>query len=124
MRDVRALARAALSVVRPEDPAPEPLPTAIRGLARATETLAAYLETFGDPDDTRRLALEAAREASALLTEREDLARSMSANALVDQIHSTVVDILGSTGMDRGNALQVLEEATGRITGPGQDGAP
>ncbi|HZF59962.1 MAG TPA: hypothetical protein VEZ19_15980, partial [Rubrobacter sp.] len=94
MRDVRALARAALSVVRPEDPAPEPLPTAIRGLARATETLAAYLETSGDPDDTRRLALEAAREASALLTEREDLARSMSANALVDQIHSTVVDIL------------------------------
>ena len=48
----------------------------------------------------------------------------MSANALVDQIHSTVVDILGSTGMDRGNVLQVLEEATGRITGPGQDGAP
>ena len=124
MRDVRAPARAALSVVRPEDPAPEPLPTAIRGLARATETLAAYLETSGDPDDTRRLALEAAREASALLTEREDLARSMSANALVDQIHSTVVDILCSTGMDRGNALQVLEEATGRITGPGQDGAP
>jgi hypothetical protein len=124
VRDVRALARVALSVVRPEDPAPEPLPTAIRGLARATETLAAYLETSGDPDDTRRLALEAAREASALLTEREDLARSMSANALVDQIHSTVVDILGSTGMDRGNALQVLEEATGRITGPGQDGAP
>jgi hypothetical protein len=30
-----------------------------------------------------------------------------------------VVDILGSTGMDRRNALQALEEATGRITGPG-----
>ena len=45
VRDVRALARAALSVVQPEDPAPDPLMTAaIRGLARATEALAGYLE--------------------------------------------------------------------------------
>ena len=96
VRDVRALTRAALSVVQPGDPVPDPLPTAIRGLARMTETLAAYLETSGDPADTHRLALEAAREASVLLTEREDLARSLSANALVDQVHSTVVDILGA----------------------------
>ena len=46
----------------------------------------------------------------------------MSANALVDQIHSTVVDILGNTGMDRGNAVQVLEEALD--ASPGQDGDP
>jgi uncharacterized membrane protein YgaE (UPF0421/DUF939 family) len=41
VRDVRALARAArtLSVVQPGDPAPDPLPTTIRGLARATEPL-------------------------------------------------------------------------------------
>jgi uncharacterized membrane protein YccC len=42
VRDVRALARAAFSVVQPEDPAPERLPAAIRGLSRATEALAAY----------------------------------------------------------------------------------
>lgn len=123
VRDVRALARAALSVVQTEDPAPEPLPAAIRGLARATEALAAYLQTSGDPDETRRLALDAAREASTLLEEHEDLARNLGVNALVDQIHSSAVDLIGGTGMDRAAALRALEEATGRsTTGPSQNG--
>ena len=116
VRDVRALSRAALSVVQPEDPAPEPLSEAVRTLATATEALAVYLDTSGDPEDTRRLALEAAREASNLLNEREDLARSLAVNALVDQIHSSAVDLLGSTGMDRGSALQALKEATRRAS--------
>ena len=119
MRDVRALARAALSVVQPEaeDPVPERLPAAIRGLARATEALAAYLRTSGvPPDETRRLALEAAKEASTLLEEHEDLARNLGVNALVDQIHSSAVDLIGGTGMDRAEALQTLEEATGRAS--------
>ncbi|HEY4573263.1 MAG TPA: FUSC family protein [Thermoanaerobaculia bacterium] len=117
VRDVRALARAALSVVQPEGSAPERLPAAIRGLGRATEALAAYLQTPGDPpDETRRLALEAASEASALLEEHEDLARNLGVNALVDQIHSSAVDLIGSTGMDRAAALQALEEATGRAS--------
>ena len=119
VRDVRALARAALSVVQPEaeDPVPERLPTAIRGLARATEALAAYLQTPGEPPDkTRRLALEAASEASTLLEEQEDLASNLGVNALVDQIHSSAVDLIGGTGMDRSEALQALEEATGRTS--------
>src|SRR5215208_6599080 len=117
VRDVRALARAALSVVWPEDPAPERLLAAIRGLARATEALATYLQTSGDPpEETRRLALEAAKEASTLLEEHEDLARNLGVNALVDQIHSSAVDLLGGTGMDRAASLQALEEATGRAS--------
>jgi uncharacterized membrane protein YccC len=116
VRDVRALSRAALSVVQPGAPSPEPLSGAVRDLARATEALAVYLETPGDPEDTRRLALEASREASALLNDREELASNLAVNALVDQIHSSSVDLLGSTGMDRGKALQALEEATGRAS--------
>jgi hypothetical protein len=117
VRDVRALARAALSVVQPEDPAPERLLAAIRGLARATEALAAYLQTSGDPpDETRQLALKAATEASTLLEEHEDLASNLGVNALVDQIHSSAVDLIGGTGMDRSEALQALEEATGRAS--------
>jgi hypothetical protein len=119
VRDVRALARAALSVVQheAEDPAPERLLAAIRGLARATEALATYLQTSGDPpEETRRLALEAAKEASTLLEEHEDLARNLGVNALVDQIHSSAVDLIGGTGMDRAAALQALEEATGRTS--------
>jgi uncharacterized membrane protein YccC len=119
VRDVRALSRAALSVVQPEaeDPIPERLPAAIRGLARATESLAAYLQSPGDPpEETRRLALEAATEASTLLEEQEDLASNLGVNALVDQIHSSAVDLIGGTGMDRSEALQALEEATGRAS--------
>jgi hypothetical protein len=119
VRDVRALARAALSVVQPEaeDPVPERLLAAIRGLARATEALAAYLQTPGEPpEETRRLALEAAKGASTLLEEDEDLARNLGANALVDQIHSSAVDLMGGTGMDRSEALQALEDATGRAS--------
>ncbi len=116
VRDVRALARAALSVVQPNEGSPEPLSEAVRGLATATGSLATYLQTSGDPEDTRRLALEAASEASALLYEREDLASNLAVNALVDQIHSSTVDILGSTGMDRSSALQALEDATGRAS--------
>jgi Fusaric acid resistance protein-like len=119
VRDVRALARAALSVVQPEaeDPVPERLPTAIRGLARATEALAAYLQSPGDPpEETRRLALEAATEGSKLLEEHEDLASNLGVNALVDQIHSSAVDLIGGTGMDRPEALQALQVATGRAS--------
>jgi hypothetical protein len=117
VRDVRALARAALSVVQPDSPAPDPLMTAaIRGLARATEALADYLQTSGDPEETRRLALEAARMASTLLEEHEDLAKNLGVNALVDQIHSSAVDLIGGTGMDRAAALHALREATGRAS--------
>ena len=116
VRDVRALSRAALSVVQPGEGSPEPLSEAVRGLATATGALATYLQTSGDPEDTRRLALEAAREASELLNQRDDLASSLAVNALVDQIHSSTVDLLGSTGMDRSSALQALEAATGRAS--------
>src|ERR671911_1675495 len=116
VRDVRALARAALAVVQPGSAAPERLSRAIRSLARATESLGVYLETSGVPDDTRTFALEAAREATELLEEYEDLARNLAVNAVVDQIHSSAVDILRSTGMDRGTALRALWELTGRTS--------
>ncbi|MGH3144175.1 MAG: FUSC family protein [Rubrobacter sp.] len=116
VRDVRALARAALSVVEPGEPAPESLSRAVRGLARATESLAAYLHTAGGTEETRSLALDAAREASVLLEQDEALAKNLGVNALVDQIHSATVDILGGTGMDRGTALQALWEVTGRTS--------
>jgi hypothetical protein len=116
VRDVRALARAALAVVHPGSSVPERMSRAIRGLARATESLGVYLETSGTPDDTRTFALEAAREATVMLEEYEDLARNLAVNAVVDQIHSSAVDILRSTGMDRGAALHALWEVTGRTS--------
>jgi hypothetical protein len=117
VRNVRGLARAALSVVRPGNPAPESLSVALRDLARATEALSRYLETLDQPEDTRQLALKAARGATALLREREDLAKDLATNAFVDQILSATVDLLGGTGMDRATALQAIEKATNRTSG-------
>ena len=77
-------------------------------LSRAVGALAEYLEEPGrSPETTRRLALEAARDANALLEERNDLAIA----ALVAQIRSTTVDILRGTGMDYQEALAALEES-------------
>src|SRR5918912_501824 len=116
VRHVRGLARATLHVVRTGNPAPEPMSEALRELGRAVEALGAYLAVPGNPEDTRRFALEAAGAATALLEEREDLATNLAINALIDRIHSAVVDILGGTGMDQATALQALREATGRST--------
>ncbi|MDP8926209.1 MAG: FUSC family protein [Actinomycetota bacterium] len=119
VRNVRGLARAALSVVRSGDSAPEPLAMALHDLARAMESLAGYLETPGEPEDTRRYTLRAAGNATTLLKERDDLARDLATNAFVDQILSAAVDLLGGTGMDRASALQAIEEASNRASEPG-----
>jgi hypothetical protein len=77
-----------------------------------------YLEAPGGPEEARRLALKAAEGASALLTEREDLAKDMATNAFIDDIFSAAYDLLLSTGMDQASALQALEEATRRTSRP------
>ncbi len=112
VRDVRSVARAALSVVRPEDPAPEKIPSSLRSLGRATEALGVYLKVSGEPEEVRRRALEAAAEAGALLCEREDLSRSLDFNGLVHEIHSATVDLLGGTGMDHASILQAMAESS------------
>jgi uncharacterized membrane protein YgaE (UPF0421/DUF939 family) len=118
VRHVRILSRSALGVVRTGNPAPEPLPVAVRDLARATEALAVYLEAPGGSEEARRLALKAAGGAAALLMEREDLAKDMATNAFIDDIFSAVYDLLLSTGLDQAAALRALQEATRRTSRP------
>jgi hypothetical protein len=63
----------------------------VADLSRAVGALAEYLEEPGRfPETTRRLALEATRDANAVLQERNDLVIA----ALVAQIRSTTVNIL------------------------------
>jgi hypothetical protein len=83
------------------------LSASILDLARAVEALATYLEKLGSPEDVRRFAVKAAGEATALLEEHKDLGTS----ALVGQIRAMAVDLLRSTGMDRAEVLEALEEA-------------
>jgi uncharacterized membrane protein YgaE (UPF0421/DUF939 family) len=110
VRNTRVLARAAATTVREEETVPEALPETILGLANAVETLEPYIEEPGHPLDTRRFALQAAVEATAVLAEQSDLRTSM----LVGQIRSTAVDLLRASGMDSAEALEALRQATDR----------
>ncbi len=107
VRNVRVLARAVATSVREGEPAPEALSETIRDLARAVETLTAYIEEPEHPVETRRFALEAAGGATAVLTERNDLRTSM----LVGQVRSTAVDLLRASGMESTEALEALRKA-------------
>jgi hypothetical protein len=85
----RVLARAAVNLLQNDKHVPEQLSEALLDLARAVETLDAYLQRF-DHLDTRHFALKAAEEASAVLKERNDL----ETNMLVGDIQSTAMDLL------------------------------
>ncbi len=113
MRNVRVLARAAAATVREGDAVPEDLSETILDLARAVETLSAYIEEPEHPVETRRFALEAAGGATAVLQERSDLRTSM----LVGQVRSTAIDLLRASGMGSAEALEALRRTADR-TGP------
>jgi hypothetical protein len=104
--DVEGVARAAVRAVRRNSPALETLSEAILDLARAVEALAAYLEKPGTTEDVRRLVLKAVGEATALLEGHKDLGTS----ALVGEIRAMAMDLLRSTGMNRAEVMEALEE--------------
>ncbi|WP_053058037.1 FUSC family protein [Rubrobacter aplysinae] len=110
--NTRVLARGAANAVRSVGSVPEPLPGAVRELARAVAELETYLEESHDPGEARSHALRAAGEATRLLQERHDLASS----TLVGQIRAAAVDLLRSTGLDQSEALDLLEETAGRAS--------
>ncbi len=110
VRNVRVLARATSTTVREGEAVPESLSETILDLARAVEALAAYIEEPEHPMETRRFALEAAGEATAVLRERSDLRTSM----LVGQVRSTAEDLLRASGMDPAEALEALRGSTER----------
>jgi hypothetical protein len=108
VRNTRVLARDAVTLVRDKGAAPGGLVEAILGLALAVEALAGYLEQSDHPLDVRVFALEAAREATAVLETSNDLETS----ALVAQIRSTATDLLQAAGMGSDEALKALAEAS------------
>ena len=108
VRNTRVLARAAVTLVRDKGVAPGGLVEAILGLALAVEAIAGYLEQPDHPLDVREFALEAAREATAVLETSNDLETS----ALVVQIRSTATDLLQAAGMSPDEALEALREGS------------
>jgi uncharacterized membrane protein YccC len=112
VRNVRVLARAAVTAVREGEIVPEALAETILDLARAVETLSSYIEEPEHPVETRGFALEAAGGATAVLEERNDLRTSM----LVGQVRSTAVDLLRATGMDSTEAHEALRQRANRTS--------
>jgi hypothetical protein len=112
VRNVRVLARAAVATIREGGVAPEALSETVLDLARAVETLSAYIEEPEHPVETRGFALEAAGGATAVLEERNDLGTSM----LVGQVRSTAVDLLCASGMSSTESLEALHQAADRTT--------
>ena len=106
VRNTRVLTRTAVNMLQEGKHAPEQLTEALLDLARAVETLGAYLERF-DHLDTRHFALQAAESATAVLNEHNDLETSM----VVGQIQSTAVDLLRASGMDHTESRHALREA-------------
>jgi hypothetical protein len=112
VQNTQVLARAAVNMLQDERHAPEQLSEALLDLARAVETLGAYLEKF-DHLDTRHFAMKAAESATSVLEERNDLETSM----LVGQIRSTAMDLLRASGMDYSESQQALREVARHASG-------
>ena len=106
VRNARVLARRAVAAVRRHGPAPPELAGAVDCLADALDELVHHLD---DPDaetSSRRIALEAARRATAVLARD----RTMSTSALVAQVRSTAVDLLRGSGLTEDEAIAELEK--------------
>jgi uncharacterized membrane protein YccC len=109
VRNTRVLARAAISLVRNGQPAPESLPDAVLDLARGVRSLGQQLHAPERGDDTRRFALDAAARGFELLENRDALALSM----IVGEIRLTATDLLRGSGLDLSAAQQALDDAVG-----------
>ncbi len=105
LRNSRVLARAAIGAARRAQPADPVLVEAIRKLAAAVRQLAADLARPQEVGDARRLAVEAAAEATQVLERHHDLPTSM----LVGQVRATATDLLRGSGLDREAARTAID---------------
>jgi uncharacterized membrane protein YgaE (UPF0421/DUF939 family) len=106
VRNARVLARRAVSAVRRHGPARPELADAVDRLADALDELVRHLDDPGAETASRRIALDAARRATAVLAADH----TMSTSALVAQVRSTAVDLLRGSGLTEDEAIAALEE--------------
>ena len=84
---------------------PPALAAAVDLLADAPDELVHHLDDPEAETESRRMALDAARRATAVL----DRDHSMSTSALVAQVRSTAVDLLRGSGLTEDEAIEELE---------------
>jgi uncharacterized membrane protein YccC len=105
--DVGVLARAAVRALRFDDPVPPGLPAALRGLAQATDALAARIGATDEHPEVSFPALQAVAAATNLAPPGEN----MSLSVLVAYTQATAVDLLRALGIDRDPALDKVAQA-------------
>lgn len=111
VRNVRSLARGAVSGVQLGDSMPPEIADALRELASAVRALEAGLE---DPDrgvDVRDPAVRAAAIATLVLEQTGNL----SASVLVGHVRSTAVDLLRGSGLDYDEANKAVRYAADEL---------
>jgi uncharacterized membrane protein YccC len=111
VRNTRVLSRRAVAAIR-QGPVPEPLADAVELLADSVEELLLHLDDPSRETSSRRLALEAAARATAVLDEHAGL----QTTTLVAQVRSTAVDLLRGSGLPEDDALDALEEAVNEVS--------
>jgi uncharacterized membrane protein YgaE (UPF0421/DUF939 family) len=112
VRNTRVLARNVVAFTRGEAATPEPLPEAIRELARAVQALSVEVAASAvlgtdEPREVREHALTAVRTASEALAPGVPLAVA----GIVWQVRSTAVDLLLGTGMELADVLDLTDAA-------------
>ncbi|MGI8623081.1 MAG: FUSC family protein [Solirubrobacteraceae bacterium] len=96
VRNTRVLARAAETAAVRGVPGDADLVAAVGLLARAVRALGEHLREPAEDSEARRLARQAALEATAVLDRRHDL----GASVIVGQIRATAGDLLRGAGLD------------------------
>ncbi|MEA2246380.1 MAG: hypothetical protein QOH46_909 [Solirubrobacteraceae bacterium] len=107
VRNTRVLSRRAVAAIRQSGPAPEALAGAVELLADSVEELLLHLDDPSQDTSSRRLSLEAASRATAVLDDHAGLQTA----TLVAQVRSTAVDLLRGSGLTEDEAVDALEEA-------------
>lgn len=107
VRNTRVLSRRAVASIRRSGPAPGDLADAVDLLADSVEDLLRHLDDPSRDPSSRRLALEAATRATAVL----DRHNGLQTTTLVGQIRSTAIDLLRGSGLSEDEAADALEDA-------------
>jgi uncharacterized membrane protein YgaE (UPF0421/DUF939 family) len=105
VRNMRVVARRAGVLLRTEHSCPPQLVEAVRLLARATRCVGAWLGEGSEPRECRHLLVEAFATARSAMGPDS----SEAVIVLIAQLRSVAYDLLRATGLNRVQALELLE---------------
>lgn len=114
-RNIRVLARHAISMLRRREPVPHVLPDALRTLAGAVRLLRLDLESGATPAEARASAVAAAEMA----TEALDQTGGFAGQVVVAQVRTIAFDLLRATGVDRERAHTLMPSIPSSPSEPG-----